>query len=126
MPERFDKGTLLQQNGATNMSKIREIMNDLPTRFDPKVGAGMNAVIQFDLSNAEDGDSYHAVIQDGRCDVVEGRHSSPSMTLKMTANDYIDLATGKLGHQLAFMTGRLRINGDLTLAMKLRQLLGLG
>jgi putative sterol carrier protein len=44
----------------------------------------------------------------------------------MTAADYVDLATGKLSHQLAFMTGRLRVNGDLSLATRLRQLLALG
>lgn len=110
------------------MATVQEIMNDLPERFDPKVGAGMNAVIQFHLASAgaDTGGNYHAVIQDGRCDVQEGEHLSPSMTLRMSATDYVDLATGKLGHQLAFMTGRLRVNGDLQLAMKLRTLLRLG
>lgn len=108
------------------MTNVREIMNGLPERFDPKVASGMDAVIQFNLSNAQSGEHYHALIHDGQCQVVEGEHSSPSMTLRMTANDYVELATGKLGHQLAFMTGRLRVNGDLALAMKLRTVLRLG
>ena len=108
------------------MPNIPELMAAIPERFDPEVAAGLHATIQFELSPDETGGPYFVTIRDDRCSVDSGIHMSPNMTLKMTAQDYIDLATGRLSHQLAFMTGRLRVNGDLSLATRLRALLALG
>jgi putative sterol carrier protein len=40
----------------------------------------------------------------------------------MAAKDYLDMLAGKLNGQMAFMTGKLRIAGDLGLALKLQSL----
>ncbi len=37
----------------------------------------------------------------------------------MDAQDYLDMASGKLHGQVAFMTGKLKIKGDMTLAVKM-------
>ncbi len=108
------------------MANVPELMAELPGRFDPASAPGLNAVIQFELSPDNEGGPYFVTIRDGSCAIEPGVHMSPNMTLKMTAADYIDLATGQLNHQLAFMTGRLRVNGDLSLATRLRELLALG
>ena len=108
------------------MPNVTELMAELPGRFDPEIAPGLNAVIQFELSPEDEGGPYIVTIRDNSCVIEPGLHQSPSMTLKMTASDYVDLATGKISHQLAFMTGRLRVNGDLSLATRLRDLLGLG
>jgi putative sterol carrier protein len=44
------------------------------------------------------------------------------MTLTMTAQDYVDMTMGKLNGQMAFMSGKLKIAGDMGLAMKLQTL----
>ena len=108
------------------MTDIPELMAAIPKRFDPAVAAGLHAVIQFELSPDQTGGPYYVTIRNDVCTVDAGIHMSPNMTLKMAAADYIDLATGQLSHQLAFMTGRLRVNGDLSLATRLRDLLALG
>ena len=43
----------------------------------------------------------------------------------MTDSDFIDMVEGKLNGQMAFMTGKLKIKGDMSLAMKLGNVLGL-
>ena len=108
------------------MPKIPELMAAIPDRFDPEVAAGLHAVVQFELSPEETGGPYFVTIRNDTCTIDSGVHMSPNMTLKMAAADYIDLATGQLSHQMAFMTGRLRANGDLSLATRLRDLLALG
>jgi sterol carrier protein 2 len=40
----------------------------------------------------------------------------------MTAQDYVDRITGKLNGQMAFMSGKLKISGDMGLAMKMQNL----
>jgi len=47
-------------------------------------------------------------------------HHAARLTLSASAQDYIDISTGKLNGQLAFMTGRLTAKGDLALAMKMQ------
>jgi putative sterol carrier protein len=40
----------------------------------------------------------------------------------MTAQDYLDMLSGKLNGQMAFMTGKLRIAGDMGLALRMQSL----
>lgn len=107
------------------MSVVRQIFAQMPNHFDREAARGMNAVIQFSLSG-EGGGQYHAIIHDGSIDVREGAHRSPHVTLTMAGPDYVELATGKLSAQMAFMTGKLRIAGDMGLAVRMQSLLRVG
>jgi putative sterol carrier protein len=40
-----------------------------------------------------------------------------------TDGDFLNIVNGKLNPQMAFMSGKLRIQGDMGLAMKLQQIL---
>jgi putative sterol carrier protein len=42
----------------------------------------------------------------------------------MAAQDYLDLAAGKLNPQMAFISGKLRIAGDMGLALRFQGLFG--
>jgi putative sterol carrier protein len=43
----------------------------------------------------------------------------------MAASDFLDMVSGKLNGQMAFMTGKLKVEGDMMLAMQLGNVLGL-
>jgi hypothetical protein len=45
--------------------------------------------------------------------------ATPRTTMKMKLKDYVDMQTGKLNGQEAFMTGRLRVEGDLPFLMQI-------
>ena len=100
---------------------VKDIFAAMPANINADAAKGMNAVIQFNLSG-DDGGNYHTIIKDGTCEVQEGTHASPSMTMTMAAQDYVDMTTGKLNGQMAFMSGKLKIAGDMGLAMKLQNL----
>ena len=53
---------------------------------------------------------------------MSGRTSDTSITIAMTAQDYVDMTTGKLNGQVAFMSGKLRIAGDMGLALRMQSL----
>ena len=55
-------------------------------------------------------------------DAAEKTAASPSITISMTAQDYVDMTTGKLNGQVAFMSGKLRIAGDMGLALRMQSL----
>ena len=62
------------------------------------------------------------IINNDTCQVKEGPAASPSITISMTAQDYLDMLSGKLNGQMAFMTGKLRIAGDMGLALRMQSL----
>ena len=65
---------------------------------------------------------YHCTIADENIDVQIGKHEKPSITISMKESDYLDMINGKLNGQMAFMTGKLKIAGDMGLALKLQSL----
>ena len=103
------------------MTTVRAIFDRMPETFLPEKAVGMNTVLQFDIAG-DGGGRWYAAITNGVLTVVEGRHPSPQLTLSASAGDYLDISTGKLNGQLAFMTGRLKATGDLALAIKMQSI----
>ena len=52
--------------------------------------------------------------------MTEGTSDTAQATIMMTASDYVDLATGKLGGMKAFFTGRIKTAGDPTILQKMQ------
>jgi len=101
---------------------IADIMTRMPGAFVPEKAAGVDAVIHFQFSGAEAGD-WNAVIKDGKCEVAQGiPQKTPTMTLSADSGDYIKLITGELDPMKAFMLGKIKLKGDLNVAMKLTQM----
>jgi putative sterol carrier protein len=100
------------------MPTVKETFDAMSTRFKPDRAAGTNAVIQYDIGG-EGGGTWHAVIKDGGCSVGPGPGTSPSLTLQVSSQDWLDMLAGKQSGQMLFMSGRLKVKGDMGLAMKL-------
>ncbi len=100
---------------------VKGIFSAMPQNFNADAAKGMTSVIQFNLTG-DGGGTYHIAIKDGACAVNEGAHTSPNMTMTMVAQDYVDMISGKLNGQMAFMSGKLKIAGDMGLAMKMQSL----
>ena len=101
--------------------RVKEIFEQMPQRLDPDAASGLDIVIQHDLTG-DGGGSYYAAIKDGACTVTEGSHDSPSMTMTLEAVDFVALTSGELDGMAAFMGGKLKIAGDMSLAMKMQTL----
>jgi putative sterol carrier protein len=105
-------------------STASEVFSEINSRIaaDPSKVAGMNAIYAFDLGGEQPG-QYHISLKDGTADVGEGAPENPNITITMKSEDFIDLATGKLDGTMAFMSGKIKIKGDMGLAMKLQSVL---
>jgi len=108
--------------GENNMPlTIADLMSKMPAAFLPAKAPGLDAVIQFNFTGDEPGEWY-ASIKDDKVEVKQGQHESPQMTLTADSSDYIKIFTGELDGMQAFMQGKLKLAGDLNLAMKLTQM----
>lgn len=97
---------------------VVDLMSKMPKAFLPEKAPGLDAVIQFKFSGAEAGD-WFATIKNDKCTVEQGAYPTPKMTLSADSADYVKIFTGELDGMQAFMAGKLKLAGDLNLAMKL-------
>jgi len=97
---------------------VADLMSKMPGAFLPEKAPGLDAVLQFKFTGTEAG-SWFATIKDDKCAVEQGEHPSPKMTLSADSADYVKIFTGELDGMQAFMQGKIKLAGDLNLAMKL-------
>jgi ubiquinone biosynthesis protein UbiJ len=91
-------------------------------RGKPDVVAKINAVYQFNISGPSGGQWSVDCTQPGGL-VASGTAANARCTVQATDADFLNIVNGKLNPQMAFMSGKLRIQGDMALAMKLQQIL---
>ncbi len=107
------------------MSDVAGFFDQVVEKVDKDKVQGMNAVYQFNITG-DGGGEWNVGLADGAVTAGAGTADSPSITLTMDAADFMDLIAGKLNGQTAFLTGKLKIQGDMTLAMKLQSVFALG
>lgn len=83
---------------------------------------GVNATYQFNLSGDAGGEWVIALGGDN-AGVTEGTDESAQCVISMTDKDFLGIISGSLNPQMAFMTGKLRVKGDMGLALKLQSIL---
>ncbi len=101
------------------MVAIGDIFEEMVKHFNPGAAGDMAVSYQFDISGPNGG-KWAMNIADGKCDLVVGGIDSPSVTIALSDEDWLAIREGKLNSQMAFMQGRLKIKGDMNLAMKLQ------
>jgi putative sterol carrier protein len=103
-------------------TSAQQVFDMMPTRFNAAAAAGVNATYQFDLTG-DGGGTWQVAVGSGSCQVAQGApNDKPNITITMAAGDYLDMITGKLNPQMAFMGGKLKIKGDMSLALKMQQI----
>jgi len=100
---------------------INDLFDLLSRSFLADRAAGVDTSIQAHLTGEKGGD-YGVVIKDQTCTVTPGILASAALKLEAAAQDVLDMYDGKLDPMKAFMQGKLRINGDKALALKLTTL----
>ncbi len=56
--------------------------------------------------------------------VIDNDGTDADCTVKVSMENFIQIAEGNLNAQMAFMTGKLRVEGDMSIAMQLGSILG--
>src|SRR5258705_1866806 len=107
------------------MPTVKDACDAMASRFRTDKAAGTTAVIQYDVSG-DGGGTWHAVIKDGACTVKPGAGTNPNLSLQISAQDWLDMLSGKQSGQMLFMSGKLKVKGDMGLAIKLGSMFQMG
>jgi putative sterol carrier protein len=97
---------------------VEQLIRNHERAFRPEAAEGVDAVIQYHLTGEEGGD-WIITIREGKCTVAPGNADAPKMTMTADAQDFKDVLLGRANGMQYFMQGRLKLAGDLNLAMKL-------
>lgn len=102
---------------ASTFDVIRGVIND-------DLVKSTQGIYQFDLSGEHEG-VWFLDLKSGSGSAGQGQPSSKAdVIMSMDSGDFSKMFAGKLKPTMAFMSGKLRIKGDMTLAIKLEKLMG--
>ena len=101
--------------------KVRAIFEEIPRHLNAPASEGVDTVVRFDLTGNAGG-SYYLEIKDGAAQVSTRSNRQPQLKITVSAPDFVALISGELNGQLAFLNGKLKMLGDMGLAMKLPSL----
>lgn len=106
------------------MADVQTIFKEIDSAIkeDPSRTKGLEAVYQFNLNGDESG-IYHIVFNGDKSYTAEGEVEKSNCTLNMVTDDFKKMVNGELNGTQAFMSGRLKIKGNMGLALKLQDIL---
>ena len=96
-------------------ASVREFFEGLEQRANAEKTAGMNNSYLFDIEGAG---QWVVAVKDGAVEVSEGAGEADT-TIATSEESFLAISRGELNPTSAYMTGKLKIKGDMGLAMKL-------
>ena len=110
------------------MESVAEFFEKFETKATENTDAATspNAVYQFNITG-DGGGEYNLDLTKGKTSdfVGKGTHDSPGATITVSADACLGMQNGTLNPMQAFMAGKITIDGDMTLAMSLLQVMNL-
>src|SRR5215471_4675968 len=104
----------------SNMT-IYELFQQMAQRYNAAAGAGLTKTFQWNITGDE-ASVWAFKIVNGEGELIPGGVEKPDITITVSDKDWISIVEGKLDPTSAFMSGRLKVSGDMMLAMRLQNL----
>lgn len=105
------------------MTTAAEVFEAMPSRLDAGAAADINVTIGWDLSGDEETQKT-IKIADGAMTVEDGLGDDLNATISMDSDDFVAMTTGELNPMMAFMGGKVKVDGDMSAVMKIQNLFG--
>jgi len=102
-------------------TEAKDVFSKMANAFNPGAAQGLDAVFQFEITG-EGGGNWYVAVKDGACEVAEGTHDSPNVTLTMSGETWVGMVNKEVNGMQAFMSGQLKASGDIMLAQRIEQL----
>lgn len=113
-------GRLERLDGVRARLLVAALFRVLPRTFNRREAGSVAAVIEWRVTEPDGGASIHTLtIRDGRCRVRPGTLTAPNLVIETSVADFLKLAAGVAKGPALFATGRMRLRGDVGLALRL-------
>lgn len=100
------------------MESPREFFETLESRVDPAKAAGLTASYLFEIDGAG---NWLVDVDDGKVSVSENGGDA-DCTISATSETFMKIANREQNPTAAYMSGKLKVKGDMGQAMKLQKL----
>jgi putative sterol carrier protein len=110
--------------GPMRKQIIDEVFSRMKEHFKPAGAQGVNAVVHWKITGG-DGDAVdqrEVVIKDGAISVTDEPKETARVTLTMDGVDFLRLVTGGVQGPTLFMSGKLKIEGDLMFSANIQSM----
>lgn len=102
-----------------SFTSVRDVFAAMPSSFRPEKADGARALVQFELSGDGAG-RYWVQVRNGVCSTGEGAAPGvPDATVVSSARDWLRISNGELNPVVASVMGRVKIDGDLSAALRI-------
>jgi putative sterol carrier protein len=108
----------------TGTNEIMSLLEKMRQQYKPDKAQNLDTVIQFNITDGDE-NRYWLEVKGETLEIHEGQADEPQMTLIAAKNDFADMVYGRSKAMQAFMSGKLRVKGDMSLAMKLQAIFDL-
>jgi putative sterol carrier protein len=100
---------------------LGEIFRRMSEHAEPNQIEGVDAVVHFEITGAPEGgsDVYEAVIRDGKVEVSDEPKEQPKVKITTGPVPFLKLVTGQQSGPVLFMTGKLKLEGDVMFASRM-------
>ena len=99
---------------------ITELFEMMPDKFNPAAAVGLTKTLQWNITGDEPG-VWAFQIVNGVGQLIPGGVEKPDATFTTSSKVWLAIAEGKMDSMKAFMTGKLKVTGDMALAIKAPQ-----
>jgi putative sterol carrier protein len=111
-------------NGPTRKQVLDEIFSRMADHVDAASARGVDAVVHFKILDRPESlgggyDHYEVVFADGTCVASDEIERKPNVTIRVGPVQFLKLASGQASGPTLFLTGKLRLEGDVMLASRL-------
>lgn len=101
------------------MTDVANVVETMKAKFNPAAAAGLDVVFGFRIDESK---HFSLIVKDGTCDLKEGENPDANVTLVTDSETMAGIVSGETDGMQAFMGGKLRVEGDMMLSMKLSEL----
>jgi len=111
--------------GESRMDTPQAVFNDMASTLaaNPDRTEGLTATYQYNVEG-EHGGWWTLIIDDGTSELRNGKAENPDVKISIDETDLLAMANGEFSGTEAFMTGKLRVEGNPVLGMQLGRILG--